>query len=482
MKRDLKNIRRLIFAICAAIFIYTNTAQAATFTVNQAGDAGDLTCDATCTLRDAIDDANNLAGDDVINFTAGLTTVTLSNTEITIANNGSLTINGLGANVLTINGGAGTNRIFFTNQNAVVTITDVTLTGGNGRGNDIFPQNLDGAGGAILVNQGSLTLDRVHVTGNSSTARNGGGVECFVCTFRIRNSTFSNNIANVNSGGGFHTVSGAITIVNSTFSGNTADDQGGGFVIENGTLRNVTITGNTAGSTGGGFTNAGSLNMGNTIVAGNTALNRPEISNTTTTFTSAGNNLVGDSTGDAANTGNPITYNTAAGTADILDTPPQLGALQNNGGTTPTHALLAGSAAIDKGDNAKAVDPFDGSTLATDQRGSTRIVDYPPTGTAIVDIGAFELTAPTAASVSIGGRVMTADGRGIPKAFVSITDAGGNSRTVLTNPRGYYRFTEVAAGETYIITVSAKRYTFQNPAQVLNVVDQLNDVNFIATP
>jgi CSLREA domain-containing protein len=52
---------------------------AATFTVNDAGDAGDGTCDANCTLRDAVDDANNLASNDTIVFAPHLTTITLTN-------------------------------------------------------------------------------------------------------------------------------------------------------------------------------------------------------------------------------------------------------------------------------------------------------------------------------------------------------------------------------------------------------------------
>ncbi len=107
----------------------------------------------------------------------------------------------------------------------------------------------------------------------------------------------------------------------------------------------------------------------------------PEIYNYPVSIvTSAGGNLVGDSPGDSTNTGSPIVYQPT----DIRDTNPMLGALQNNGGTTLTHALLAGSPAIDKGLNSLAVNPFNNSILQTDQRGFARIF-----GSA-VDIGAFE--------------------------------------------------------------------------------------------
>jgi uncharacterized delta-60 repeat protein len=367
-------------------------AEVSALTVNLPSDNGDGVCDATCTLRDAVAAANNSPGDDTINFAAGLTNITLNNAEIAIANNGSLTISGPGANVLTIDGGAGTNRIFYINQNAVVSIKDVTLTGGNGRGAD-GGQNLDGAGGAILNDQlATLTLDRVHVTGNTSAGKNGGGVESFVASLRIRNSTFSNNqTTGSGAGGGVHTIFGGLTVANSTFSGNAAaGGDGGGLDMQGGsTLRNVTVTGNTAVRGGGLFTTSASFNFGNTIIAGNTANggSAPEIE-VGASVTSVGNNLIGDSAGDAANTGQPITYQST----DILDTPPLLDALANNGGPTPTHALQSNSPAIDKGDNAKAVDPFDNSALTTDQRGLARIVDAPPaSNTPTVDIGAFEV-------------------------------------------------------------------------------------------
>src|SRR5687767_13809158 len=132
----------LSLSLLTFLFAFSTQSLAVPFTVNQAGDAGDLTCDATCTLRDAVDDANTAASDDTISFDAGVTNIVLVNSEIVISNNGALTISGPGANVLTIDGGAGTNRIFFSNG-ATVTISGVTLTGGNGTGIN------SGAGGAI---------------------------------------------------------------------------------------------------------------------------------------------------------------------------------------------------------------------------------------------------------------------------------------------------------------------------------------------
>ena len=92
------------------------------------------------------------------------------------------------------------------------------------------------------------------------------------------------------------------------------------------------------------------------------------------------------------------------------------------------------------------------------------------------------IVAPSAASVSVGGQVLTADGRGISKARISLGDSNGNVRTALTNAFGYYRFDEVTAGETYIATVQSKRYQFSNPTQVVTVLDELSNVDFTASP
>jgi hypothetical protein len=90
--------------------------------------------------------------------------------------------------------------------------------------------------------------------------------------------------------------------------------------------------------------------------------------------------------------------------------------------------------------------------------------------------------APSAANVSVGGRVMTADGAGISKTWVSMDDGAGNTRTALTNSFGYYTFDEVPAGRTYVISISNKRYQFENPTRILTVDDTLNDINFTALP
>ena len=133
------------------------------------------------------------------------------------------------------------------------------------------------------------------------------------------------------------------------------------------------------------------------------------------------------------------------------------------------------SLAVNTGDNAKAVNPFDNSPLTSDQRG------FSPRMVGTVDIGAVEFNAaPTAASVSIGGQVLTANGNAVGKARVVLTAPNGETRFALTNPFGYYRFDDVEVGETYVFNVVSKQYQFT--PQVVNVSEELTELNFTALP
>lgn len=88
--------------------------------------------------------------------------------------------------------------------------------------------------------------------------------------------------------------------------------------------------------------------------------------------------------------------------------------------------------------------------------------------------------SPTAANVVVGGRIKTADETGIRNVRVTILFPSGETRATLSASFGYYRFTGIPAGETYIITVAAKRYTFSQPSQVRQILDETQDIDFIA--
>jgi hypothetical protein len=88
----------------------------------------------------------------------------------------------------------------------------------------------------------------------------------------------------------------------------------------------------------------------------------------------------------------------------------------------------------------------------------------------------FTPLAPTAAVVTVSGRVRNAKGRGIPRAIVVVQSASGTIRTTRTNPFGYYTFTDIEVGETYIFNVRSKEYTFA--PQVVYILENLAGFDF----
>ncbi|HEV7645022.1 MAG TPA: S8 family serine peptidase [Pyrinomonadaceae bacterium] len=86
---------------------------------------------------------------------------------------------------------------------------------------------------------------------------------------------------------------------------------------------------------------------------------------------------------------------------------------------------------------------------------------------------------PTAASVSVGGRVLTAGGMPIRQATVTLQDSTGIPRYAVTGSLGYYLFEDVPVGN-YVIGVSSKRYSI--PARVLSVLAAVDDADLIAEP
>jgi hypothetical protein len=93
----------------------------------------------------------------------------------------------------------------------------------------------------------------------------------------------------------------------------------------------------------------------------------------------------------------------------------------------------------------------------------------------------LEFLAPTAAQASISGRVVTADGVAIRNAEMVLT---GNSLEtplrVSTSSFGYYTFDNLAIGETYVLTVNSRRFTFQVPSRVISLTDNAVDMDFVA--
>jgi CSLREA domain-containing protein len=105
-----------------------------------------------------------------------------------------------------------------------------------------------------------------------------------------------------------------------------------------------------------------------------------------------------------------------------------------------------------------------------------------PSGNTSEFSGCRQVAVPSAASVSIGGRVMTAAGRGIRNVRLTLTNSAGETRNAVSNAFGYYRFTDVQAGGTYVISASGKGYVFDIPTQALFVSEETDGINFTALP
>jgi CSLREA domain-containing protein len=299
----------------------------------------------------------------------------------------AVTLNGfiISNNTATIDAGGGID-----NDLGTITLSNGTLSGNTAitSGGGIYNNHRQQVGG--LWTPTSMSLTNVTVSGNSVpySGSVGGGI-LNIEMMTLVNVTINSNSANYGAGiqnGNNTGYPNSLTATNTTVSGNTGltfgirQARGGGiFNTFNGQLilNNATITLNSA-IAGGGLDTVvnvlpgNSVTIRNSILAGNTADVGwgPDCEGT---LTSGGYNLLGNTTHCTL----------SGGTGELLNVAPQLGALQNNGGSTNTHALSATSPAINAGNPAT---PGSGGNAcaSTDQRGIAR-----PQGTRC-DMGAFE--------------------------------------------------------------------------------------------
>jgi hypothetical protein len=375
-----------------------------------------------CTLVDAINAANTDtitrgcaagSGADTIVLLPGSTQMVTAVDNIALFGpNGlpvvktAITIEGNGSTITRESGAPGF-RLFFVEPPGNLTLRRTTVSGGRAVPTPSEPFYW-GSGGGIFNHYAAVTLIDSTISGNvaNDTA---GGVYNYYGTLSVNRSTISGNTARFQGGGVFNY--GTVAVTKSTISGNTAGFQGGG-VSNYGTVAvtNSTISGNTAGFTGGGVVNGGSLTLTNStisgnvadssgggvsndpfhskltlvrsLVSGNSANNAPEIwsfSSQTSKIFVANFNLFGHDGVSGIQGFSP-------GATDLVPTVP-IGAildtvLADNGGPTLTHALVAGSPAVDAVTH--------GGCPAKDQRLFVRPVDGDGRVGARCDIGAVE--------------------------------------------------------------------------------------------
>ena len=412
----------VVLAVLIGALLPARDAHAATFTAN---DAASLTA--------AINDANTNGEPDTITLTSNITLTAVDNTddgpsglpsitsEITIAGGGF---------TVARDGGAPNFRLLRVASGGDLTLLNVTLSNGN----------VTGSGGGIL-NEGALTVTNSTISGNSVT-NDGGGIANFGAltvinstlsansagdnaggiinrggTATVTNSTLSANSANGSGGGGIANE-GALTVTNSTLSANSATNGFGGGIANVGTLTviNSTLSANSATDDfgGGGIANFGALTVTNSTISGNSATNGGGGGIYADTFsfgaltvtnsiiadnsaTNGGDNCDGSITDDGGNFSQAIAGDGCpASFGDIIPGTDYNTTLADNGGLTQTHALLAGSPAIDQN-----------APTANDQRGV-------PVQGASRDSGAYEFgadsTYPTVGFASAGQTYNESDG------------------------------------------------------------------------
>ena len=397
------------------------------------------------TLRSALKSA--VCGD-VIEFSErlfrnGPGTIQLSNG---LAINTAVSIVGPGADLLTIDG-RGQYQVFSITTNCQTTdgcgtgtgsIAAVTLSGLTIRG------GVSSGGGGVLVSKNScVNLIACRLVGNETKSNGGssafgggiynrGIVVLDLCTFEgnlaglasvpgnpggaggglynagdavVTRSLFVGNQAAF--GGGLTNGGGTLIVESSTFSGNGDQAAAGGLFLDGGVteLTNLTVFENSSLLGNGGLrvANGGQVEVRNSILAVNSGQDAGAV--TGGSFISLGFNLF---------SGAPVF---ADSEDDLVNADPMLGPLAANGGASLTHALGAGSPALNAGDPV-----FAGFLHSTDQRGE----GFPRSSGVAVDLGAYEeaSTRPTiecppdrtaecvgsAATVTVTVRVGDADG------------------------------------------------------------------------
>lgn len=404
-------------------------------------------------------------------------------------------------------------------------------SGGFNVTNSTFSNNsATGYGGAIYFDAGgSDFVNGTTFSGNTATSY-GGAIYEFYCDVHITDTTITNNSSSNGDGGAMFIDRGSFYFTNSTASHNYSKYQGGGIysyappsaynshilntIISNNTSTTTspdyygnfqslgynivgdgtgatitgTMTGNQIGTTNapvdaklaplaynGGFGLTRALLVGSPAVDAGT--NTGDSYNVVPTLDQRGASRVGatDIGAFEANNTNfvatlPNGYTTLVYNSQIVPDSDAFTYTVTGGALPPNMTLTVTGNMVSVSGTPTAGGTYNFTVTGSDGANTTT-TNYTIT---IISL------APTAASVAISGRAMSSTGRGIRNVMIRLTDGEGHIRFASTSAFGYYRFNDVNAGETVIITAKGKRFEFATPSQVLNVNEDASNVNFVA--
>ncbi|MCP5468598.1 MAG: DUF4215 domain-containing protein [Deltaproteobacteria bacterium] len=344
--------------LISSLVLGSSIGLAKTFTVNSLEDINDKTpgdgkCEIAgtgeCTLRAAISESNALAGADKIILSSGTYPITGAmgddlNQEGDLDITDDLTIEGEGARE-TILSRQGQGRIIHSLEGDL-NLLNLAIEGGS------LPADT-GNGAGILNEKDSLYINHCRVFNNINNDQvgtyNGGGIYSSKGNVTIENSTISNNKV-LSSGGGIFIFDGVFVLQGSTISSNESNSNGAGLLVSstgNSFINYNTIVLNKGGNQGGGIYTALPIPLKGNLIALNENGENDDISESDCSgnLVLEGYNLVG--IGCFFNPPPKVT-DIIGETHDPID--PLIGPLQDNGGPTDTHALLAGSRALSNGD------------------------------------------------------------------------------------------------------------------------------------
>jgi len=496
----------VILAVSGAL-LCGSRAPATTFTVNSTTDAVDAapgngvcetaTGNGVCSLRAAIQEANALAGPDVVIVPAGTYGLTLTSglvdeTHGDLDIESELVVQGAGSGVTVIDG-LGLDNVLEVYPGATATVRDVTITHGThvllivggilNRGTltlvgcDVRQNHAGTAtqvGGGIR-NQGVLTLEDTTVAENAASS--GGGI-FNEGTLTMHSSVVTGNSTGF-SGAGLQNQGAGVTatVVDSTVIGNSAGAEGAGIRNVNGatlTLLRSTVSGNSAGQLTGGILNdvGSTATLTNSTISGNSAPGRVGIYNEGTitllngTVTdNHGVGSAGNESGGISNFNQGVFYlqnSIVAGNTHRARGPDCYGTVTSQGhnliqnmadctlvgdatgnltGVDPKLDVLADNGGPTRThallSGSPAIDAADDAACpTTDQRSAPRPVDGDDDGTATCDMGAFEYLGvpPTTTVTSTSTTVTSTTTTSVTTTSSTTSTSTSSSSTSTTAP------------------------------------------------